>query len=55
MAILFFHDLLKKYIEPIQLYTWNERVNRLCNEPYTFRYLVEKSKNQCPLAYIIIT
>lgn len=32
-------QLVEKYLEPNQLYTWQERVNRLCSEEFTFRYL----------------
>ncbi|MGP4080757.1 hypothetical protein ACTWQL_12620 [Pseudalkalibacillus sp. R45] len=34
-----FQELLEKYIEPNQLYTWQERVERLCGEPHTFTRL----------------
>ncbi|WP_261132086.1 hypothetical protein [Bacillus sp. Marseille-Q3570] len=36
-----FQELLEKYIEPNQLYTWQERVERLCGEPHTFSSLQE--------------
>ncbi|WLD93785.1 hypothetical protein [Alkalihalobacillus sp. AL-G] len=34
-----FHEILEKYIEPNQRYSWQERVERLCDEPHTFEYL----------------
>jgi oligoendopeptidase F len=36
-----FQELIKKFIEPNQLYSWNQRVERLCGEPHTFRYLAK--------------
>ncbi|WP_421378450.1 hypothetical protein ACOJQI_13030 [Bacillus salacetis] len=41
----FFQELLEKFIQPNQLYTWEERVERLCREPHTFRYLAESLSN----------
>jgi oligoendopeptidase F len=40
-----FRDLLKNYIEPNQLYSWHERVKRICNEEFTFSYLAETLGN----------
>jgi oligoendopeptidase F len=37
-----FQELIKKFIEPNQLYSWNQRVERLCGEPHTFEYLAKK-------------
>lgn len=37
-----FNEVKEKYIKPIELYSWHERVNRLCNEPHTFKYLAEE-------------
>lgn len=34
-----FNELLEKYIEPNQLFTWQERVNQVCDEDFTFSYL----------------
>ncbi|WP_408010429.1 hypothetical protein ACJROX_09060 [Pseudalkalibacillus sp. A8] len=31
-----FQELLEKFIEPNQLYSWQERVERLCGKPHTF-------------------
>ncbi|MFE8700802.1 M3 family metallopeptidase [Cytobacillus sp. FJAT-54145] len=36
-----FSELLEKYIEPNQLYSWQERVKRLCDEDFTFSYLAD--------------
>ncbi|RSK27190.1 hypothetical protein EJF36_10035 [Bacillus sp. HMF5848] len=37
-----FHELLKKYIEPNQLYCWKDRVKQICDEDFTFSYLTER-------------
>ncbi|MBM7571927.1 M3 family metallopeptidase [Aquibacillus albus] len=37
-----FQELIKKFIGPNQLYSWNQRVERLCGEPHTFTYLAKK-------------
>jgi oligoendopeptidase F len=36
-----YRELLEKYIEPNQLYSWQERVKRICDEDFTFSYLGE--------------
>jgi oligoendopeptidase F len=40
-----FHELLGKYIKPNQLYSWQERVRRICDEDFTFSYLAETLSN----------
>ncbi|MBM7587553.1 oligoendopeptidase F [Bacillus pakistanensis] len=37
-----FQELIKKFIRPNQLYSWDQRVERLCGEPHTFAYLAKK-------------
>ncbi|MGM0901189.1 MAG: hypothetical protein ACQEXB_08840 [Bacillota bacterium] len=34
-----FNEILKHFIEPNQLYSWQERLERLCGERHTFLYL----------------
>lgn len=34
-----FQDIIRTFIKPNQLYSWNERVEMLCGEPHTFKYL----------------
>lgn len=38
----FLQELVKKFIEPNQLYPWNERVKSLCGESNTFSYLAKR-------------
>lgn len=40
-----FRELREKFIEPNQLYSWQERVKRICNEDFTFSYLAETLGN----------
>ncbi|MBY0099487.1 M3 family metallopeptidase [Mesobacillus maritimus] len=40
-----FRELLEKYIEPNQLYSWQDRVRRICDEDFTFSYLAETLGN----------
>ncbi|WP_078548913.1 hypothetical protein [Litchfieldia alkalitelluris] len=40
-----FSELLEKYIVPNQLYSWKERVKRICNEDFTFSYLAKTLNN----------
>jgi len=37
-----FHEILTKFIEPNQLYSWKQRVEALCGEPHSFAYLAER-------------
>jgi oligoendopeptidase F len=37
-----FQRLIDTYIKPNQLLTWQERVEKLCGEPHTFRYLADR-------------
>lgn len=46
-----FHELLAKFIEPNQLYSWNQRVEALCGEPHTFAYLAGRLSEE----YVIRT
>ncbi|KAA0549918.1 M3 family oligoendopeptidase [Bacillus sp. BGMRC 2118] len=36
-----FQELIQTIIEPNQLYSWRERVQLLCGEPHTFKYLAK--------------
>lgn len=36
-----FKELLEKFIIPNQLFTWQERVESLCGEPLTFKYVAK--------------
>ncbi|MBM6619612.1 hypothetical protein [Bacillus suaedaesalsae] len=40
-----FQQLIRTMIEPNQLYSWHERVEMLCKEPLTFKYIAMKLQN----------